>query len=131
MLAYDFPLLGIFWSALILFIWIAWIFLLIRIFADIFRNRESSGVAKAFWAIFVIVLPFLGTLLYLIVNGSKMAQRDVQAAQAQQNAVDAYIRSAAGTSASTADELSKLAGLREAGVLNDAEFAAQKARLLG
>ena len=132
MLAYDYPLLGFFWSMLILFIWIAWIFLLIRIFADIFRNHESSGWTKALWTIFVVLVPFLGTLIYLIVNGGHMAKRDMKAAQEQQTAFNDYIRTTAGSSgASSADELSKLAGLRDSGVLTDAEFAAQKAKLLG
>ena len=131
MLAYDYPLLGFFWSMLILFIWIAWIFLLIRIFADIFRNHESSGWTKALWTIFVVLVPFLGTLIYLIVNGGHMAKRDMKAAQEQQTAFNEYIRTTAGTSASSADELTKLASLRDSGVLTDAEFAAQKAKLLG
>ncbi len=131
MLAYDYPLLGFFWSMLMLFIWIAWIFLLIRIFADIFRNHESSGISKALWTIFVIIVPFLGTLIYLIANGRQMAERDMRSAQAQQQAMDNYIRSTAGSSTGTADELAKLAGLRDSGVLTDAEFAAQKAKLIG
>jgi hypothetical protein len=130
MLAYDYPLLGIFWSFLMVFIWIAWIFLLIRIFGDIFRNHNTSGVSKAIWSIFVVIFPFLGTLVYLIVHGGGMAQRDLDAAQRQQSAVDSYIRQAAGGSVSTADELTKLAGLRDQGAITDAEFAAQKAKLL-
>jgi hypothetical protein len=130
MLAYDYPLLGIFWSFLMVFIWIAWIFLLIRIFGDIFRNHNTSGVSKAIWSIFVVIFPFLGTLVYLIVHGGGMAQRDLDAAQRQQSAVDSYIRQAASGSVSTADELTKLAGLRDQGAITDAEFAAQKAKLL-
>jgi len=130
MLAYDYPLLGFFWSMLILFIWIAWIFLLIRVFADIFRDHEMGGFAKALWCIFVIVVPFLGVLVYLIANGHGMAERDMKTAQAQQQAMDQYIRSTAGSSASAADELSKLAALRDAGTITDAEFTAQKSKLL-
>ena len=130
MLAYDYPLLGFFWSMLILFIWIAWIFLLIRVFADIFRDHEMGGFAKALWCIFVIVVPFLGVLVYLIANGHGMAERDMKNAQAQQQAMDQYIRSTAGSSASAADELSKLAALRDAGTITDAEFTAQKSKLL-
>jgi len=130
MLAYDYPLLGFFWSMLILFIWIAWIFLLIRVFADIFRDHEMGGFAKALWCIFVIIVPFLGVLVYLIANGHGMAERDMKTAQAQQQAMDQYIRSTAGSSASAADELSKLAALRDAGTITDAEFTAQKSKLL-
>lgn len=130
MLAYDYPLLGIFWSVLMVFIWIAWIFLLIRIFADIFRNHATSGVSKAIWSIFVVVAPFLGTLVYLIVHGGGMAERENRAAKQNQEAVDAYIRQAASASTSTADELVKLAALRDQGVISEAEFAAQKAKVL-
>src|SRR4051794_24005567 len=115
MTAYDYPLLGFFWTMLILFIWIAWIFLLIRIFADIFRNHDMGGVSKALWCILVIFLPLLGTLIYLIANGKDMAGRDVQQYKQEQQAFDSYVRQTAG-SASSADELSKLAGLRDQGV---------------
>jgi len=133
MLAYDYPLLGFFWSMLILFIWIAWIFLLIRVFADIFRNHQMGGVAKAIWTIFVVIVPFLGVLIYLIVHGSDMGKRDLEQAQAQHDAFEAYVRQTAGTpsAVASADELTKLAALRDQGVLTDAEFAAQKAKLLG
>ena len=131
MFAYDYPLLGFFWTVLMVFLWVAWIILLIRIFGDIFRNREMGGVAKAFWSIFVIILPFLGTLIYLIAHGSGMAKRDMQQAQLAKESFDQYVRQTASTSTSGADELVKLAGLRDQGVLTDAEFAAQKAKLLG
>ncbi len=132
MFAYDYPLLGFFWTILIVFLWIAWIIILIRIFSDIFRNHEMSGWVKALWSIFVIIVPFLGTLIYLIVHGGDMAKRDIQQAQVQKDAFDAYVRQTAAASggASSADELSKLAGLRDQGVITDAEFAAQKAKLL-
>jgi hypothetical protein len=129
MLAYDYPILGIFWTALIVFIWVAWIFLLIRIFADIFR-REMSGWWKALWSIFVILAPFLGVLIYLIANGSSMYERDYQQAQEAESAFQEYVRQTAG-SGGTADELAKLADLREQGVISDDEFAQQKAKLLG
>ncbi|MFT3851790.1 MAG: SHOCT domain-containing protein [Ilumatobacteraceae bacterium] len=130
MFAYDYPLLGFFWTVLMVFLWVAWIILLIRIFGDIFRNRDMGGGAKAFWSIFVIIFPLLGTLIYLIAHGSGMARRDQQQAQQAQEAFDQYVRQAAGTSASSADELTKLASLRDQGVISDAEFAAQKAKLL-
>jgi len=130
MFAYDYPLLGFFWSMLIIFLWIAWIFLLIRIFGDIFRNHEMSGIAKAFWSIFVIIVPFLGTLVYLIAHGSGMAKRDIKIAQDNQAAFDSYVRQTAGSGTSSADELTKLADLKNQGVITDAEFTAQKAKLL-
>ena len=108
MVGYDYPLLGFFWSMLIIFLWIAWLFLLFRVIFDIFRNHDTGGVSKAIWLLFVIIVPFLGVLVYVIAHGGKMAQRDVQPAQAQQQQFDAYVRQTAGTS-STADELSRLA----------------------
>ena len=132
MIAYDYPLLGFFWSMLILFLWIAWIFLLIRVFADIFRNRKMGGVGKAVWSIFVILVPFLGVLIYLIVHGRDMTERDIEQAAAQKEAFDSYVRQTAGaTGTNTADELTKLAALRDQGVITPAEFDAQKTKLLG
>lgn len=129
MFAYDYPLLGIFWTMLIFFVWLAWIMLLFRVFADIFRNREMRGVAKAFWAVFVIATPFIGVLVYLAVHGGSMAQRDVQIAQANEHAFRSYVRDAAGTDG-VATELSRLADLKNQGVLTEAEFNEQKARAL-
>ena len=130
MTAYDYPLLGFFWTVFIVFIWVIWIILLIRVFADIFRNHKMGGGAKALWVIFVVIVPFLGVLIYLIVHGGQMAQRDMQQAQAQKDAFDSYVRETATTGPSSAEELSKLAALHQQGVLTDAEFAAQKAKLL-
>jgi hypothetical protein len=130
MIGYDYPLLGIFWTMLIFFFWFAWIMLLFRTIGDIFRNRDMGGAGKAFWLIFVIALPWLGVLIYMLSHGAGMAQRSVEDQQAQQEAFNAYVRNAAGTTASSADELVKLADLRDKGVINDAEFAAQKAKLL-
>ena len=126
---YDYPILGFFWTMLLIFLWVAWIFLLFRIIADIFRNHEMGGFAKALWLIFVVILPFLGVLMYVIFHGGDMAQRDYQSAVDQQKAFDSYVRETAGT-ASSADELAKLADLKNKGVITDAEFAAQKAKLL-
>ncbi len=129
MLAYDYPLLGVFWSMLIFFLFFAWLVLLFRVFADIFRSQDMGGWAKALWSIFVILLPFLGVFIYLIVNGRAMGDRAAADAQQQQAALDTYVRQTAGT-AGPADELQKLAALRDNGTLTDAEFAAQKAKLL-
>lgn len=130
MLAYDYPLLGFFWSMFILFLWVAWIILLFRVFADIFRNREMGGFAKALWSIFVILAPFLGVFIYLIANGDSMARRDVAQAQAAEADFQSYVRTVASTSGGTADELAKLADLKSSGVITEAEFAQQKAKLL-
>jgi hypothetical protein len=122
-------LFDIFWSMLWFFMFIIWIWLLITIFADIFRNKELSGFAKALWILFVIITPFLGVLIYLIVNGNSMQERAMQQHATQAKMQRDYIQEAAGGGGS-ADELAKLADLKDKGVLTDEEFAAQKAKLL-
>lgn len=122
-------LLNIFWVMLWFFLFFIWIWLLISVFGDIMRSNKSGG-AKALWILFVLVTPYLGVLIYLIVNGGDMQTRAVQAATDMENAQKEYIRSAAGGT-SIADELSKLAALRDSGVLSAEEFASQKAKLLG
>jgi hypothetical protein len=131
MLAYTYPLADLFGTMLGFFLLVIWFWLLIIIFSDIFRSRDMGGGAKALWSIFVIILPFLGIFVYLIARGGKMHERAEQAAQAQQSAFDDYVKQAAGTPGdSTADQLSKLADLKAQGVLSDAEFEAQKAKIL-
>src|SRR5437762_14350322 len=128
--AQDYPLLNLFWTMLELFVWVLWFFLLFRIIIDIFRSQDLGGWGKALWLIFVIIVPFLGVLVYVIARGGSMGQRDARQAQEADAAARSYIQSAAGTSSSTAEELTKLSGLRDQGVITDAEFAAQKAKLL-
>jgi hypothetical protein len=130
MLAYDFPLLAMFWTMLVFFLWVAWIVIVFRVVIDIFRSKDLGGVGKGFWVLFVILIPWLGVLVYLIARGKSMAERDHADAVAHEEAVQAYIRQTAG-SGSTAEELSKLASLQAQGVITDAEFAQQKAKLLG
>src|SRR6266550_6392493 len=120
----------VFWSMLWFFMFFIWIWLLITVFADIFRSHDLGGFAKALWVIFVIVVPYLGVFVYLIARGHKMSEHAMQAAQAQDAAQRAYIQSAAGTSPSTADELARLADLKNQGVLSDAEFEQLKAKAL-
>ena len=127
---YDYPILGFFWSVLILFVWIAWIMLLFRIIGDIFTNHEMGGIAKALWLIFVVIVPFLGVFVYIIVHGASMTRRQLESAASQQAAFDDYVRQTASSSSSGADELAKLAKLKEQGVITDAEFTAQKAKIL-
>jgi hypothetical protein len=127
----NYPLLNVFWTMLWFFLWILWIFLLIRIFIDIFRSDDMGGWAKAGWSIFVIIVPFLGVLVYVIARGSGMAKRDQQQAVAADQAARSYIQSAAGTSTSVAEEVNKLAALRDQGVLTEQEFETQKAKVLG
>jgi hypothetical protein len=130
MLAYDYPLLGLFWTMLWFFLWVAWLMLLFHVIIDIFRS-DMHGFSKAMWAIFVVVIPWLGVLVYLVANGDDMGRRNIEAAQARQSQMDDYIRSTAGAGGEgAADEIAKLAGLRDQGVLTDQEFADQKAKLL-
>jgi ABC-type multidrug transport system fused ATPase/permease subunit len=129
MLAYTYPLLSIFWTMLEFFVFVLWIWLLIYIFMDIFRSHDMGGFAKALWVLFVIILPFLGVLVYLIARGGSMHERAMQQAQQEQKAFDEYVKKTAGSG--NADELAKLADLKAKGVLSDAEFEAQKAKLLG
>ena len=124
------PLLNLFWSMLWFFMFIIWIWLLITIFIDIFRSDDMGGFAKAMWVLFVIILPFLGVLVYVIARGNSMQERAMKQAAAQDKAARAYIQDAAGGT-SSADELAKLAELKEKGVLTEEEFAAQKAKILG
>jgi hypothetical protein len=133
LLAYDFPLLSAFWTMLVFFLWIAWFFLLFKIVADVFRDHTLSGVAKVLWLIFLLFLPFLGAFVYIIARGNGMTERDIAQAKASEAAFQSYVRDAAGTGGGggAADQLEKLAGLRDRGVLTEEEFAAQKAKILG
>lgn len=130
MLAYDYPVLGLFWTMFWLFLWVMWFFLLFRIVGDIFRSHDIGGWGKALWILFVLVLPFLGVLIYLIVRGHSMNQRDAEDIRRGEEAFQSYVRDVAGSS-SSADELAKLADLKERGVITEAEFDQQKARILG
>ena len=124
----DFGVLQVFFSMLWFFLFLMWIMLLVQVFADIFRSPDLSGVMKAVWLLFVIVLPYLGVLIYLIARGGRMHQHQMSDAKAQDGAVRAYIRDAAGGSAA---ELERLAALKQQGVIDDAEFAAMKAKIIG
>jgi len=125
----DYPALNIFWTMLWLFLWILWLFLVFRIITDIFRSKDLGGWGKAGWSLFVIVLPFLGVLSYVIVRGSSMQTREQGEAQQSEEAFRSYVQEAAGTG-DISTQLTKLADLRDRGVLTDQEFAAQKAKLL-
>jgi hypothetical protein len=112
------------------FLFFIWIWLLITVFADLFRSRDISGWGKAAWCFFVIVLPYLGVFVYLIARGHKMAEHAQQAAEAQDLAAKAYIRDAVTNTGSTADEVAKLADLRAQGVLSEDEYQTLKAKLV-
>jgi hypothetical protein len=129
-LAYTYPLLDIFLTMLWIFLFVIWIWILIMVFVDIFRSHDMGGVAKALWVVFIIILPLLGVLIYLIARGGGMHERAAQQAQRQEQQFQQYVRDTAGSS-STADELSKLADLKSRGVISDAEFDTEKAKILG
>lgn len=130
MLAAEFGTGQVLWSIIWFFLFFMWIMLLFQVFADIFRSHDLGGAAKALWLVFVIVLPYLGVFVYLIARGPKMAEHNVQQAQAQQAAMNDYIRETAGTASSPAAELERLAALKAAGTIDDAEFARLKAKVL-
>jgi hypothetical protein len=130
MLADDFGTGQVFWSMIWFFLFFIWIWLLIVVFSDIFRSNDLGGWGKALWTIFVIFLPYLGVFVYLIARGHKMQEHAVESAKAQDAAARAYIQQAAGSGGSTADELQRLADLKEKGVIDDAEFQQLKAKAL-
>ena len=121
------------WSMLWFTLFFIWIWILITVVMDLFRDHELGGFAKFLWLLFIIVLPYLGVFVYLIARGQGMASRQVAAAQANADAQRAYIQQVAGTTggSSTSEELARLADLKEKGVISDEEFAALKAKALG
>ncbi|MEU5400628.1 SHOCT domain-containing protein [Streptomyces sp. NPDC005963] len=131
----DYPLLNLFWTMLWFFLWIMWLFLLFKVVGDIFRDHELHGWGKAGWVVLVILLPYVGVLIYLIVRGKSMGKRDLQAAQDRDAAFKAYVREAAGSSGSggggsSVNDLARLAELKERGVISDEDFQKAKEKLL-
>lgn len=118
-------------SLLYFFLFFIWIMLLFRVFGDVISDRELSGIAKVGWLVFVVVLPYLGVFTYLIVRGGRMAENEHRRLAAQEDAMRSYIQSAAGTTQSPAAELARLAELRDQGVIDEAEFARLKAKVIG
>lgn len=132
LLAADYPFIDILWSMIIFFAWVAWIWVLIVIVGDLFRRHDTSGWTKALWLIFMIVLPFIGVLVYLIVNGHGMAERSAKQAQAAQAEFASYVQSVAsqGGGGGAASELEKAKSLLDKGAITQAEYDALKAKLL-
>ncbi len=132
MLLAEFGTGQVFWSMLWFFLFFIWIWLLISLFGDIFRGTDLSGGAKAMWTIFIIVLPFLGVLVYLIVRGNSMQERALKDAASQEAQFKSYVQSVAtaGGGGGAADEIAKLADLRDKGVISQTEFDAAKAKAL-
>jgi hypothetical protein len=129
MLAADYPFLDVLWTMLVFFLWIAWFWILITVFADIFRRRDISGVMKTVWIIFTIVLPFLGVFIYLITQNDGMTQRTLDQARAKQAQMDDYVREAAGTGGA-ASEIARAKDLLDSGAITQTEFDSLKAKVL-
>jgi ABC-type multidrug transport system fused ATPase/permease subunit len=127
--SYSYPLLGAFWTIFIIFLWVIWFWILITVFIDLFRSHDLSGWAKALWFIFILLLPLIGVLVYLIARGGKMHEHAARDAQRQEAEFRSYVQEAAG-SQSSADQLAKLADLRDRGVITPAEFESEKAKIL-
>ena len=129
--ASSYPLLDAFWTIVEIFLWVIWFWILITVFIDIFRSHDLSGWGKALWFLFVLIIPLIGVLVYLIVRGDSMHERQLRQASAEDQAARAYIQQAAADSpASTADQLEKLANLRDRGVITPEEFEREKAKIL-
>jgi general stress protein CsbA len=127
--AADYPFLDILWTMVLFFCWVAWIWVLVMIVADLFRRHDTSGWIKALWIIVLIVLPFIGVLIYLIANGSGMAERNVKQAQASQAQFADYVQSVA-TTGGPAAEIEKAKALLDSGAIDQSEFDALKAKAL-
>ena len=125
----SYPLLNAFWTIVMIFLWVIWFWILITIFIDLFRSQDLNGWEKALWFIFILLIPLIGVLVYLIVRGGKMHEHQVRDAQAQDQEFRRYVQETAG-SPGPADELAKLADLRDRGVITAEEFDRQKAKIL-
>ena len=127
-MAADYPFIDVFWSILIFFLWVIWIWIVITVLIDVFRRSDIGGWAKAAWVVFVVILPWLGVLIYLIVEHDGMQQRSVKQAQAQRQEFDDYVRDTAG--GGSAAEIAKAKELLDSGAITQAEFEALKAKAL-
>ena len=130
LIAADYPFLNILWSMIIFFAWVAWLLILFRVIGDVFRRHDTSGWGKAAWLIFVIVLPFLGVLIYLIAHGDDMAKRDLEQARAAQANMDDYVKSVAGSGGGAAAEIDRAKQLLDSGAITQVEFEAIKAKAI-
>ena len=129
-LAADYPFLDIVGTMLIFFAWVIWFWILIRVLVDVFRRHDISGWGKAGWTLFMIVLPFLGVLIYLIAHGKEMGQRDVEQARASQAQFDQYVKSVAGPNGGAATEIANAKSLLDSGEITQAEYDSLKAKAL-
>jgi hypothetical protein len=129
LVAADYPFLDVLWTMIIFFLWIIWFFLLFRVIADIFRRHDIGGGTKTLWLIFVILLPFLGVFVYLIVHSGDIADRDMRSARASQKEFDQYVQSVAGSGGAAA-EIERAKQLLDSGAITQQEFDAIKAKAL-
>ena len=129
LIAADYPFLEVLGTMLIFFAWVIWFWLLITILADLFRRRDVGGGTKVLWVIFVIVIPFVGVLAYLLINHDEMAERNIQQMKAQQTQFDDYVKETAG--GGSAAEIEKAKALLDSGAISQAEFDQLKAKALG
>ena len=129
MIAADYPFLDVLWTLLIFFAWVIWFWLLITIFADIFRRHDIGGGKKALWTIFVIITPFVGVLIYLIAEHDGMTERSIDQAKAQRAQMDDYVRDVAGSGGATG-EIERAKALLDSGAISQSEFDAIKAKAL-
>jgi hypothetical protein len=127
LMAADYPFLDVFWSMIIFFFWVIWIWIVITVLIDIFRRADIGGWVKAVWVAFVVILPWLGVLIYLIVEHDGMRDRSASQARAQRQVFDDAVREAAGGSAS---EIAKAKALLDQGTITQQEFEALKAKAL-
>jgi hypothetical protein len=127
--SYSYPLLGAFWTIFEIFLWVIWFWILITVFIDIFRSKDLSGWSKALWFIFVLFIPLIGVLVYLIVRGGSMHERSVRDQQQADQEFRSYVQEAA-SGGTPADQLTKLADLRDRGVISPEEFDREKAKIL-
>ena len=130
MLAADYPFLDVLWTMIIFFCWVAWIWVLIVIISDLFRRHDTSGWIKALWVVFLIILPFLGVLIYLIANGSGMSRRQAESVRASQEQFDSYVKSVAGSGGGSASELAQAKQLLDSGAITQEEYEKLKAKVL-
>ena len=128
LIAADYPFLDVLWTMIVFFAWVAWIWIAITCFIDIFRRHDIGGGHKALWVVFIIVIPFLGVLVYLIAQHDGIRERSVKQAQDQRSAFDSYVKQTAGGSAS---EIAKAKELLDAGTITQQEFDSIKAKALG
>ena len=130
MFAADYPFLNIFWTMILFFFWVAWIWVLVMIFTDLFRRHDTSGWKKALWVVVLILFPFLGVLIYLIANSNGMAERNAKQAEAQRAQFDSYVQAAAaqGGGAGAASEIEKAKALLDSGAITQSEFETLKAK---